>query len=135
MSILLIIGDYLQAVILGWYGLILLILGFIQTLEWFYGKNFTVSRKNKLIFAVCVLFLAQFMAYKNLKEKEALELRITADERKTVPLAEMPILLPVQERFLELLASYQKQFAVNKLIISRSTGTLYFDDDQRKGRI
>ncbi|MER3423139.1 MAG: hypothetical protein C4293_07815 [Nitrospiraceae bacterium] len=46
---------------------------------------------------------------------------------------EMPVLSPVQERLLELLADYQKKFTANKLIISRRSGSLHFDDDTKKG--
>lgn len=43
------------------------------------------------------------------------------------------VLLPPQERLLELLAKYQERFGASKLVISRSNGTLYFDDDPRRG--
>jgi hypothetical protein len=46
---------------------------------------------------------------------------------------EMAVLSPVQERLLELLAGYQKKFAADKLIISRKTGSLRFDNDPKKG--
>ena len=36
------------------------------------------------------------------------------------------ILLPQQQRLLELVAHYQRQFAANRLIVSRSDGTLHF---------
>jgi hypothetical protein len=36
-------------------------------------------------------------------------------------------LSPQQERVLDLLANYQRKFAANKLIISRTDGTLYLD--------
>lgn len=45
----------------------------------------------------------------------------------------VPTLLPPQERLLELLVKYQKQFAVSKLIISRTDGTLIFDNDPKRG--
>lgn len=44
-----------------------------------------------------------------------------------------PILLPQQERFLELLYEYQKQFGANKLIVSREDGRLYFDNQPGQG--
>lgn len=44
-----------------------------------------------------------------------------------------PTLSPVQERLLELLAGYQKQFGVGKLVISRKHGTLHFDNEPQKG--
>jgi hypothetical protein len=43
------------------------------------------------------------------------------------------VLLPTQERLLELLAKYQKEFAASKLIISRRDGGLHFDNDPSKG--
>lgn len=45
----------------------------------------------------------------------------------------LPVLSPVQERLLELLAKYQRQFAVTKLVVLRKQGTLFFDDDPHKG--
>jgi hypothetical protein len=42
-------------------------------------------------------------------------------------------LLPQQERLLALLASYQRQFGANKLIISRADGSLHFDGDPERG--
>ena len=44
-----------------------------------------------------------------------------------------PTLLPAQKRLLELIAGYQKQFASNRLIVSRSDGGLHFDDDPIRG--
>jgi hypothetical protein len=43
------------------------------------------------------------------------------------------ILRPDQERLLELLYKYQKQFSASKLVISRTDGTLYFDNDPKRG--
>jgi hypothetical protein len=52
----------------------------------------------------------------------------------TIQTAELrPILLPPQEQLLELLAKYQKKFSASKLVISRSNGRLYFDDDPERG--
>lgn len=43
-----------------------------------------------------------------------------------------PVLSPIQERLLELLVQYQKQFAATKLVISRKTGRLHFDNEPQK---
>jgi len=43
------------------------------------------------------------------------------------------VLLPQQQRLLELVAQYQKQFAASRLIVSRSDGMLHFDDDPKRG--
>lgn len=43
------------------------------------------------------------------------------------------VLTPPQEQLLALVASYQRQYATNKLIISRKDGRLYFDGDPKKG--
>ncbi|GMV23263.1 MAG: hypothetical protein AMXMBFR57_32120 [Acidimicrobiia bacterium] len=45
-----------------------------------------------------------------------------------------PTLLPQQLRLLELLVQYQRQFAATKLVISRSDGTLHFDDAPERGK-
>ena len=47
---------------------------------------------------------------------------------------ERPTLAPEQERMLELLAKYQKLFAVNKLVVSRKMGTLFFDKEPEKAK-
>ena len=44
-----------------------------------------------------------------------------------------PVLLPQQERVLELLAGYQKRFGASKLIVSKTDGSLTFDDDPSRG--
>ena len=44
-----------------------------------------------------------------------------------------PALTPVQERLLELLAHYQKQFGVGKLVVLRNNGGLHFDNEPQKG--
>jgi hypothetical protein len=44
-----------------------------------------------------------------------------------------PGLSPLQERLLELLLRYQKQFAATKLVIIRKTGVLHFDNEPQKG--
>lgn len=44
-----------------------------------------------------------------------------------------PTLLPAQQRLLELVAGYQKQFAANRLIVARSDGRLHFDGDPSRG--
>lgn len=43
-----------------------------------------------------------------------------------------PTLLPAQRRLLELVASYQKQFASSRLIVGRSDGRLHFDGDPNR---
>jgi len=43
------------------------------------------------------------------------------------------ILAPVQERLLELLVKYQRQFATHKLVVSRVNGGLHFDGEPEKG--
>lgn len=45
----------------------------------------------------------------------------------SVSTTEGQTLLPQQQRLLELLAGYQRQFAASKLVISRSDGSLQFD--------
>jgi len=45
-----------------------------------------------------------------------------------------PALSPRQERLLELIAAYQRQFAAEKLIISRRNGSLHFDSDPERGK-
>lgn len=45
-----------------------------------------------------------------------------------------PVLLPQQQRLLELLAEYQKRFGANRLVVSRSDGSLHFDDEANRGR-
>lgn len=47
---------------------------------------------------------------------------------------ERPTLAPEQERMLELLAKYQKLFVVNKLIVSRKMGTLFFGKESEKAK-
>jgi hypothetical protein len=44
-----------------------------------------------------------------------------------------PGLSPLQERLLELMLRYQKQFAATKLVINRKTGALHFDNEPQKG--
>ncbi len=50
------------------------------------------------------------------------------------PAVEQQTLLPAQERLLGLLAKYQREFATNKLVISREGGTLHFDGEPEKGQ-
>jgi hypothetical protein len=45
------------------------------------------------------------------------------------------ILLPLQERLLELLAKYQKRFEGSKLVVSLDDGMLRFDNDETKGSV
>lgn len=45
----------------------------------------------------------------------------------------LPMLRPQQERLLELLVGYQKQFGVSKLVVSRADGHLHFDKDPARG--
>lgn len=47
--------------------------------------------------------------------------------------AARPLLMPQQERLLELLVGYQKRFGASKLIVSRTDGRLHFDDDPGRG--
>ena len=44
-----------------------------------------------------------------------------------------PALTPLQERLLELLAGYQKQFGAGKLVVLRNNGGLHFDNEPEKG--
>lgn len=44
-----------------------------------------------------------------------------------------PVLLPQQQRLLELLVEYQKKFGANRLVVSRRDGSLHFDDDPKRG--
>lgn len=43
-----------------------------------------------------------------------------------------PVMTPVQERLLEILAKYQRKFAASKLVVGRKDGKLHFDDDPAK---
>lgn len=43
-----------------------------------------------------------------------------------------PVMSPVQERLLEILAKHQRQFAASKLVVGRKDGKLHFDDDPSK---
>ncbi len=43
------------------------------------------------------------------------------------------ILMPAQERLLDVIAKHQREFAANKLVIGRRTGVLHFDDDKTRG--
>lgn len=44
------------------------------------------------------------------------------------------LLMPQQQRLLELLAGYQRQFAASKLIIGRQDGALHFDGTPGRGQ-
>lgn len=44
-----------------------------------------------------------------------------------------PVMSPLQERLLEVLAQYQRRFAASKLVVDRKDGKLYFDDAPSKG--
>ncbi len=50
------------------------------------------------------------------------------------PAFSIPTLSPSQERLLILIADYQRKYATNKLIISRTDGRLFFDGDPDKGK-
>jgi len=43
------------------------------------------------------------------------------------------VLMPAQERLLDVIAKHQREFAANKLVVGRRTGLLYFDDDKTRG--
>jgi hypothetical protein len=44
-----------------------------------------------------------------------------------------PVLQPLQEKLLELLYKYQKQFGATKLVVSRDEGRIYIDDKNGQG--
>src|ERR1043166_7951545 len=63
---------------------------------------------------------------------------VTVATNKSAAEARLPhetsaILSPLQERLLELLDRYQREFGAAKLIILRGNGKLHFDNEPRKG--
>lgn len=94
------LGHYVVTLFWSWFGLVIAIVGVVQTFEWIRGKTFTVSFSTKMVLGLVLLFVTQGAAYKTLEEElERLrvvpvpELKIQYDgnelDNKTVELKEV----------------------------------------------
>jgi hypothetical protein len=68
------------------------------------------------------------------REMADLQQRLDKAQKQIEALAAPPSLTPPQQKLLSLLARYQRQYSVTKLIVLRGRGTLHFDEDPDKGK-
>ncbi len=72
------------------------------------------------------------------KQYEKAKVAATAATTGTTAIAATPppiqtVLIPAQERLLDVIAKHQREFAASKLVVGRKTGRLHFDDNDTRG--
>jgi hypothetical protein len=73
MSTLILAWTYILKLLLGWWGLVLALLGFLDFFDWFRKKPLLLGRRYKFGLALALLFLTQFFAYQELNDELALK--------------------------------------------------------------
>jgi hypothetical protein len=126
-------SDYVSAVIAYWQFWVAVAFWGERAVERFFPTTwrwaepiFTPDRRRR--FFVWIAFIAfvyaNFQAYDHERTQR----------NQMVATAPHPILSPSQERLLSLIDKYQRQYSTRKLIITRSNGSLHFDEDLNKGK-
>lgn len=91
------IADYIGGLLWGWVGIVFLVLGLVDIIERSVEKTFTISRRWKVMSVLAILFIAQFLTYKDLRrdtDKKISELEqanavvATANEQQQVKVEE-----------------------------------------------